>query len=202
MDLLLKNYMIIVCNQKYNIVQATSYALQLLKYDKIEDIRSKPVTIIMPSISASFHTNAFKKIVPQLEMDKFMDATDKINNTRDYPETYRCILTVNQLEKALSKESSIKELVRKDGSSIYVRIYVQFQHTGYTLIYMKALSKSEEMIRSSMTLSDLVYTNPNLDLDLKKNFHNIDDIYSVKSHKELVKMQLDDLGNYSAMIDE
>jgi hypothetical protein len=150
---LLPNYMAIVCDYKYNIVNATDTALYFLKYKKIEEIEFQSITIIMPSTPASFHTYVFEEMNkmtnPQV-IDAKNLATDKMNNILD-PHVR---LTVDQLEETLSKELSIKELIQKDGSSIYARMYIDFQSANNTIVYIKPLSQVEESNMPTVSLTN------------------------------------------------
>jgi hypothetical protein len=154
--------MAIVCDYNYNIVSATNNVLYFLKYKKIEEMEFQPVTIIMPSTQASFHTHMFEEMrkmtAPQIVDAKLLGA-EKMNDILDP----RDILTASHLEEALSKESSVKELIRKDGSSKFARIYIDFQCRTKTVVYIKPLSQFEEMIRSTIGAPSQT-----------KSFHHID----------------------------
>jgi hypothetical protein len=158
--------MAIVCDYNYNIVSATNNVLYFLKYKKIEEMEFQPVTIIMPSTQASFHTHMFEEMrkmtAPQIVDAKLLGA-EKMNDILDP----RDILTASHLEEALSKESSVKELIRKDGISKYARIYIDFQHVNNTIIYIKPLSPFEEMLGS-------VKIAPTQPKPKPKPFHDID----------------------------
>jgi hypothetical protein len=159
--------MAIICDNKYNIINATNDVLDFLKYNKISEIRSRSITIIMPSASADFHTKIFEEMNTMTSL-QVLDAKrlGSVNMNNDIV-TSRDMLTPCKLEKALSKDSSIKELIRKDGILKYARIYIDFQHVNNTIIYIKPLSPFEEMLGS-------VKIAPTQPKPKPKPFHDID----------------------------